>query len=122
VLVMGYSLALAALNVYFRDVQHLISIALQVWFYLTPVVYPIANESHVYIPVSLHRFGVTIPVRRIYELNPMVHVVTAYRNVLYDGRFPGGASFAYLVGSSFAVLAIGWTIFRRLEPRMVEEL
>lgn len=122
VLVMGYSLALAALNVYFRDMQHLISIALQVWFYLTPVVYPIANENHIYVPVHRDVFGVSVPLRRIYELNPMVHVVTAYRNALYDGRFPGAASMAYLVGSSFVVLAIGWTIFRRLEPRMVEEL
>ena len=122
VLVTGYSLALAALNVYFRDVQHFISIALQVWFYLTPVVYPIFNESKVYIPVRLNKFGLDIPLRRIYELNPMVHVVTAFRNLLYDGRLPGAASMVYLLMSSCVILALGWAVFRKLEPRMVEEL
>ncbi len=109
ILALGFSLALSALNVYFRDVQHLIGIALQIWFYLTPIVYPMDS----YIRGS---------VRVLYKANPMVHFVTAYRNVLFDGRFPGVQSIAYIVGSSVVALIIGALIFRRLEPRMVEEL
>ena len=117
-LVMGYSLFLGALNVYFRDMQHLISIVLQVWFYLTPVVYVMDR----YIKKSETIAGVSIPVRQIYLFNPMVHVVTAYRNVLYDGRMPGLVSMAYLVVCSVVVLALGWAFFRKVEGRMVEEL
>jgi ABC-type polysaccharide/polyol phosphate export permease len=109
ILAFGFALALSALNVYFRDVQHLIGIALQIWFYLTPIVYPMDGYIH----------G---RVRVIYKLNPMVHFVTAYRNILFDGRFPGMQSMAYIVGSSLIALIVGALIFRRLEPRMVEEL
>ena len=118
VLVMGYSLFLGALNVYFRDMQHLISIVLQVWFYLTPVVYVMDRYIHPYATV----LGGRVPVRQIYLFNPMVHVVTAYRNVLYDGRMPGVVSMAYLVGVSIVVLGLGWSFFRKVEGRMVEEL
>ena len=117
-LVMGYSLFLGALNVYFRDMQHLISIVLQVWFYLTPVVYVMDR----YIKTSETIAGVKIPVRAIYLFNPMVHVVTAYRNVLYDGRMPGLVSMIYLVSCSLVVLGLGWAFFRKVEGRMVEEL
>ncbi len=117
-LVTGYALMLSALNVYFRDVQHLIGIFLQVWFYLTPIVYVMDT----YIPQRRTVLGVSVPVRELYETNPMVHVVTAYRNVLYDGRFPGWQSMSYLVGVSLVVLALGWAVFLRLDRRMVEEL
>jgi ABC-type polysaccharide/polyol phosphate export permease len=109
ILAFGFSLALSALNVYFRDVQHLIGIVLQIWFYLTPIVYPMDTYIH----------G---SARAIYKLNPMVHFVTAYRNILFDGRFPGIQSMAYIVGSALVALVVGALIFRRLEPRMVEEL
>lgn len=118
VLVLGYSLFLGALNVYFRDMQHLISIVLQVWFYLTPVVYVMDR----YIPLHQTVAGVSIPVRSLYLFNPMVHVVTAFRNVLYDGRMPGTLSMTYLVLTSCVVLALGWGFFRKVEHRMVEEL
>ncbi len=106
---LGFALALSALNVYFRDIQHLIGIILQIWFYLTPIVY------------SMERY---IPSRwqTVYRLNPMVHFVTAYRNLLFDGRFPGGESIAYLVVGAVASFALGLFLFRKLEPRMVEEL
>ena len=104
----GFALALSALNVYFRDIQHLIGIALQVWFYLTPVVYQITI-------IPKHWLFV-------YKLNPLVHFATAYRNLLYDGRIPGAQSIVYIVASSFIALVVGAWVFRRLEPRMVEEL
>ena len=106
---LGLGLALSALNVYFRDIQHLIGIVLQIWFYLTPIVY------------SMERY---IPGRwqSVYKLNPMVHFVTVYRNLLFDGRWPGGESVAFLVLGSLISLIGGLFVFRKLEPRMVEEL
>ena len=61
--------ALGVLNVYFRDVQHLIGIVLQLWFYATPIIYPIAL-----VPADEHMLGVALPCA-IYELNPMVRFV-----------------------------------------------
>jgi ABC-type polysaccharide/polyol phosphate export permease len=117
-LVVGYSLALSAINVYFRDMQHLIGIALQVWFYLTPIVYPI--EGH--IPDHHMIAGINVPVRTIYSINPMVPITTAYRDMLYHGRMPTARSMIYLLAVSLLVVACGAFIFKRLEPRIVEEL
>lgn len=105
----GLALALSALNVFFRDIQHLIGIVLQVWFYLTPIVYAMDAQ----IPAAW---------RGIYKVNPMVHYVTVYRNLLFDGRLPGLQSCAFLAVSAVVSLGGGLLIFRRLEPRLVEEL
>lgn len=117
-LVFGMSLALSAINVYFRDMQHLIGIFLQMWFYLSPIVYSLEG----YIPLQKNIGGLAIPVRAIYSINPMVHVVTGYRDLLYHGRFPGMQSIVYLLISATFFIVAGALIFKRLEPRIVEEL
>ena len=60
--------------------------------------------------------------RFIYKLNPMVHYVTAYRNLLYDGRFPGATSLIYIAVMTPLVMAGGWAIFRRMVDRIAEEI
>jgi ABC-2 type transport system permease protein len=110
--VLGVALLVSVLNVYFRDTQHLLSIALQFWFYATPIVYPITTVQEHLSSTWYH----------IYQLNPMVEFVEAYRDLLYDLRAPSAASIAYLLFVSFATLALGYTVFRRLEPKLAEEL
>jgi ABC-type polysaccharide/polyol phosphate export permease len=111
VLILGFSLGLSALNVYFRDVQHLLGIFLQVWFYLTPVVYSL----------TLIR-AKSETAAQWYSINPMVHAVNAYRDILYHGRFPTLTSLGALAGSALIALGVGLAFFRRLEPRLAEEL
>ncbi len=108
---LGFSLGLSALNVYFRDVQHLLGIFLQVWFYLTPIVYPMTLIQEK-MPGAVKWFSI----------NPMVHVATAYRNVLFDGRLPTTRSMLFLLVSSTVTLVVGGLFFRHLEPRLAEEL
>jgi ABC-2 type transport system permease protein len=115
--VVGVGMTLSVTNVYFRDVQHLIGIVLQLWFYATPIVYPISV-----VPAHGHVFGAELPVLAIYRLNPMVRFVDAYRACLYDLRFPSGADIAYLVAVTAAVVTLGYLVFGRLEPRLAEEL
>jgi ABC-2 type transport system permease protein len=112
--VVGLGLLVSVLNVYFRDVQHLIGILLQIWFYATPIVYPItvvrdALDDH---PALF----------TVYKLNPMVRFVEAYRDCLYDLRFPALLDSLYLVGVSAATLALGVFVFSKLEPKLAEEL
>lgn len=104
----GIALAVAALNVYFRDVQHLIGVVVQLLFYATPIVYPVTL-----VPDRL---------RRLYMLNPLAAFVEAIRDCLYDLSFPSLGRSAYLVTVSLAVFALGFVVFSRLEPRMAEEL
>jgi ABC-type polysaccharide/polyol phosphate export permease len=110
-LILGFSLGLSALNVYFRDVQHLLGIFLQVWFYLTPIVYQlqlIKNKS--------------ATAAAWYSINPMLHVVDGYRDVLFNGRMPTMRSIGFLIASSVITFIVGGLFFRRLEPRLAEEL
>jgi len=115
VFVVGIGLTLAVLNVYFRDVQHLVGILLQLWFYATPIVYP---ESAVPAHATIGGVGVLT----LYRLNPMVRFVEAYRACLYDLRLPPLDDIAYLVGAAVVALAVGATVFARLEPKLAEEL
>ena len=114
--VLGLSLALAVLNVYFRDVQYLLGIAMQIWFYATPIIYPISL-------VESADFGRWERlVLTLYNLNPMVHFVGAFRDCLYDLRFPSLTEWAVMVGVTLASLAAGIATFRKFTPRLAEEL
>ena len=115
--VTGLGLAFSVLNVYFRDVQHLVNILFQVWFYLNPIVYPITL-----VPEKTKMFGYVVPARAIYELNPMVGFVEAFRDLLYHLRMPPAGDVAYLVVVSCTVFAFGWWLFNKLEGRLAEEL
>jgi ABC-2 type transport system permease protein len=117
VFVTGVGLTFSVLNVYFRDVQHFVGILLQLWFYATPIVYP-RNV----VPTRHEFWGWDVPVRTIYDLNPMVKFAEAYRNLLYDLRWPSLSTVAVLAAVAAASLAIGLTVFNRFEPRLAEEL
>jgi len=114
VFVVGLGLLLSVLNVYFRDVQHLIGIVLQIWFYATPIVYPIGV-----VKTALAGRPAAFT---LYKLNPMVRFVSAYRSTLYDLRLPAWQDLAYVVLSALAMLVIGVVVFSRLEPKLAEEL
>jgi ABC-2 type transport system permease protein len=117
VFVLGIALMLSVLNVYFRDVQHLIGILLQLWFYATPIVYPLRL-----VPRNTDILGQSIPLRHIYSFNPMVRFAGVFRSALYDLRFPGATDVIYLLLVSMVTLALGMAIFSALEPRLAEEL
>ena len=104
-LLLGLGLLAAALNVFFRDVQPLLRLGVQLWFYASPVIYPVAL-----VPKDL---------LSVYFLNPMAGVIEAYRAILLDGTPPG--PYLYLAALvSFALLAGGYWFFKRLEPQFAD--
>jgi len=117
VFVLGIALALSVWNVYFRDMQHLVAILLQVLFYTCPIVYPIR-----YVPVHATVAGVEIPLLRIYNLNPLVRFVTCFRNVMYDLRFPSLWNLTYITLWSAATLLFGMWMFSKFDRRLAEEV
>jgi ABC-2 type transport system permease protein len=117
IFVMGIGLTLSAFNVYFRDVEHFMAIALQALFYSAPIVYPIS-----YVPKEAQLLGWTIPVRSLYELNPLVTLVESFRSALYDLSFPPLGDVAYLLLWSVALFVLGSYVFGKLERRFAEEL
>ena len=111
----GLALMISAANVYFRDIQHFLMVALQPWMFLTPVLYPLNL-----VPADKEFLGISY--RTLYQLNPMVSWAKAYRNVLYDLRFPSLERWLAILAATFIVLYLGFKIFNRLEPRMAEEV
>lgn len=118
--VTGLALVFSVLNVYFRDVQHFVTIFFQVWFYLTPVVYPYYFVTQRTRTFSL--FGTDVALRTIYDLNPMVKFVEAIRDCLYDLTGPTLGSLAYLAVLSAVTLLGGLALFNRMSGRLAEEL
>ncbi len=108
VLVFGLSLSLSSINVKYRDFYQLWDIALQLGFFLSPIVYD-ANL----IP---ERF------RPVYWLNPVTQLIESVRLVLLQQTLPLLSVIMTTVVSVFFLLGIGWLIFRILEGRFAEEL
>jgi len=106
--ILGFSLALSALNVYFRDVQFIWRLIVQVGFFATPVIYPITI-----FPENI---------RWIVMLNPMALIITMMRDCTLYRVPPGPMSLAYVAISTLVVLLLGYLIFDHLEPKFAEAI
>lgn len=114
VFVLGVALVLSVWTVYFRDLEHLVRLALQALFFTAPII----------VPLSLIRNSLA-DIRWawwLYNLNPLTRFVEAYHDVFYDLRMPSALDLTYLVVVSAATLLIGYTVFGRFEGRLAEEL
>jgi ABC-2 type transport system permease protein len=107
-LALGVGLILACANVYFRDTEHLVSVGLLAWFFLTPVIY-----TFDYVPL---RF------REIAFLNPMAGIVTGYRWVLMSDTIPDARLLLASALVAWSTLAAGIAVFQRFHMRFAEEL
>jgi lipopolysaccharide transport system permease protein len=90
----------AALNVFYRDVKHIIALVIQVWLYATPIIYPASA-----VPSWL---------RPYYYLNPMTGIIESYRDILLRQQGPGPYLLISLVSAS-ACLVIGYWFFKKVE-------
>lgn len=108
VLTLGMAYALASFHVFFRDTQYLLSIALHLGFFLTPIFYSVEA-----MPPRILVF---------YRLNPMFHLVESYRSVFMQGHAPTLETLLVLVGFSTLLLFLGYSVFARSHRGFVEEL
>jgi ABC-type polysaccharide/polyol phosphate export permease len=110
---LGISLVAALVNAYFRDVNYIVTIMMNLLFYATPIIYPLRI-----VPKQVGG----LPMRAIISLNPLAQFIQASRSIFYSLRLPSLASFAYLSAWSFGIFAIGWIVFSRLARDVSEEL
>jgi ABC-2 type transport system permease protein len=117
----GVGLLFAIANVYFRDTQYLLTIVLQLWIYLTPIIYPIERVAS----ASGSRgglLGTPVTILGLYDLNPMVHYVALFRQLIYDNRWPDGLEWIICICWSLVSLGIGMLVFRKNERNLAEIL
>ena len=93
----GLSLIVATLNVFYRDVQHIVAVVQTLLFYLTPVFY--RSQSVV------ERFSL------IYTVSPLAALIAAYRAIFFYGALPSWPSMALVGLSGLAISAVGYLIF-----------
>jgi ABC-type polysaccharide/polyol phosphate export permease len=113
----GMSLLLSTANVFYRDTQHILTVLLQAWFFMTPIFYPITV-----LPESSEILGMTINIQEwVRRLNPMASLVAWYREALYYG-VPTGVDFALrTLLTCVVVLVVGYLVFRRFSHLFGEE-
>ena len=107
-LLTGLALLLAALNVYLRDVQQAVALALMVLFYMTPVFYGLKSVPERFEPLL--------------SANPLTPLAEGVRAVLLEGTLPSAGGMAQVAITSVVLLAAGVWAHRRLAPGMVDEL
>jgi lipopolysaccharide transport system permease protein len=105
VLILAAALVTSALHVRFRDLAPVVTLALQLWLYLTPVAYS-RELVHERLPALW---------QSLYSLNPMVGIIEGYRSVIAHGRPPDWSLLALSAAVSLAVLAIAYAYFKRAE-------
>ena len=96
------SLALSALNVYYRDVRYAVPFIFQLGLFASPVVYPLQV--------------IPSPWDRVYGIvNPVAGAIDAMRDIVVHGHWPDAVVTLGALGWSCVALVIGYFFFKRLE-------
>jgi len=104
----GLGMVLGVLNVFFRDVGQFFNIALQFWFWLTPIVYPADI-----LPQQ---------VRSLLVYNPMAPLIQAYQGILVSGLWPDWGTLVPTGLLGLLLCLLGMQLFRKRAGEMVDEL
>ncbi len=108
ILLIAISLIVSSISVYIRDLQHLIGVALQLFFYATPIVY--AADV---IPEEF---------KWILNINPMTYIIDSYRDIFYNHTMIDIVPLLILIGGSIIACIIGYIIFNKLQKGFAEQL
>jgi lipopolysaccharide transport system permease protein len=106
-IILGLSLFVASLNVFFRDLQHLVGLLVWFLFWFTPIVYPYDS-----VPERIKPFVL---------INPMMPVVVSYRNLFLDGTF-NVSYWALSMASGVVLVFLGRRFFNRFKWKFAELL
>jgi lipopolysaccharide transport system permease protein len=109
----GLALAIASLNVLFRDVEFLVSALLLPLFFLTPVLYPLNNSQ-----IASRHWVVDL----IHWGNPLSPMIQALRDPLFYGQLPGLGDTLYTIIAAALALALGAWIFNRVDDEIAVEV
>ena len=111
----GAGLLLAALNVYFRDVEHILTAIGVPWFFLTPIFYTYAT-----LPESARAHETLVNI--LHYGNPIAPPVIAVQDILFFGTWPSVADTTYCIVAAIVMVGVGWLAFKKLEGEMAVEL
>lgn len=105
ILALGITMIMSAVDVYFRDLEHILGIVSMAWMFMTPIMYDINIAG---------RLG------KYLMWNPMTPIITAYRDILYKGSVPQLGTLGISLGMGLVFLVLGFLIFGKLKRRFSE--
>ena len=108
ILLLGISFIVSSITVYVRDFEHIIGVVLMAAFYGTPIVYKLEQ-----LPANL---------QVIMQLNPMTHLINAYRDIFYYQQMPNLKMLGIILLIGLGLTVGGYFIFKKLQKGFAEQL
>jgi ABC-type polysaccharide/polyol phosphate export permease len=109
-LMLGMALLLSVFTVHFRDLRDLLANLLTLWFFATPILYPLA-QVEASAPKAVH----------LLKLNPFTHLAQAYQQVLFvEGPYRDWDNLLLVGLGALGVLVLGYAMFDRLRDTLAE--
>lgn len=102
----GLAMAVSAINVHYRDTQHILGNLMTLWFFLCPIVYPATNVPE--------RFRVTL------LLNPVAVFTEMYQGIFLDGTLPSLTRLSVSAAVACVAWVVGCSIFNRYREGFAE--
>lgn len=104
----GLVMASSVLNVFFRDIEQVIAISFQIWFWLTPIVYTEQNVPEAF--------------RAVLKYNPMYYFISSYHTVVVEKAWPTGEQWGVCAGLAAVALVAGAAFMARFKGDIPDEL
>jgi homopolymeric O-antigen transport system permease protein len=104
----GLALGLATLNVFLRDIQHILSNLLTLWFFLTPIIYPLTQ-----VPPAFQKWVL---------LNPAALITRSYQDIFFYRKSPDPYPLAVFFLLALIVLALGMALFEHYKEMLAEKI
>lgn len=108
IMALGIAFLVSSITVFFRDLQHILGIVAMAWMYLTPIMYPSDMVPLEYM--------------WLFNANPIMPIIEAYRDVLYYGQIPNMDNLIVGLVFSVGILGVGIAVFELLKKHFAEEL
>jgi lipopolysaccharide transport system permease protein len=106
ILTMGIVFLISALNVFYRDIHFIIPLAIQIWMFASPIIYPVSIIPQKY--------------QTLYMLNPMAGIIEAYRDVVLRGLWPDWRYLGFSFIISILTFSLGYLYFKKNEWKFAD--
>ncbi len=108
-LMIGFGLWLGLANLWYRDVKYLFGAGIQMWMFLTNVLYPLPHDGSTTMKILTFA-------------NPMVPIIDGYRSIVIHGQLPNPVPLATALVIALVSLGSGWALYRTMEGRFAERV
>ncbi len=108
VFMIGIGMILAMANLFYRDVRQIFAVLIQIWLFASNVVYPLRLDDSW--------------IGRLVGLNPMIPIISAYRDCVVHGRLPDPAGFLFATAVAIVAMVVGWACFHRAAYLFAERI